>query len=574
MLFRDNPFLCSRKSTIFAGMKQIILFAILLLQAIGICAQEHIYIQTDKPYYAPGDTVWLRAHLMDAATNTPVSRSRFVYIELHNQQADTLIERMMIRSDEDGVFANALLLPKEIPGGVYTLVGYTQWMRNFGTDSFCYQPLTVVGGQRARGHRIPEEVLTKLSADVSISGRAAANKAPMTLDIDVRDKEGHPLSGIYAVSVTDYDVVKPDSLFGDIRQSLLRQQLSIKPDTIHSITFPYQEEQFITGLVKGSLGQRIKNPHLLVVNNRTGQQWEFELGDSMRFAVAVDNPEGTVFTLEGTRRSGRTAFVELRIDPQIFPKVTLPHYQLTQETADLSAFVAQSQTQQMYTKAGYIELPEVVKAGKKPKAQRENVMGLEALRGIPAGDPRLERAPTVAAQLAMLGLYATWADGVGVIPFTKVYVDNIVEEDHDYVLNLPPTDIKSIELFPHDNAINSMFGVRPTANGHIPGVLFIFLKDGSEIVKSKAKDRLSMATVRQLGYRRPVEFYSPQHVDKSLDYLPDHRTTLYWNPKVKTDSTGKASVLFYASDVSKRYLVTIEGISDNGIIVHQQQVIK
>ena len=57
---------------------------------------------------------------------------------------------MIIRSDEDGVFANALLLPKEILGGIYTLVGYTQWMRNFGADGFCYQPLTVVGGQRAR----------------------------------------------------------------------------------------------------------------------------------------------------------------------------------------------------------------------------------------------------------------------------------------------------------------------------------------------------------------------------------------------------------------------------------------
>ena len=75
---------------ILAGMKRIILFANLLLQAIGIYAQERIYVQTDKAYYAPADTVWFRAHLMDAVTNSPVSRSRFVYIELHDQQADTL----------------------------------------------------------------------------------------------------------------------------------------------------------------------------------------------------------------------------------------------------------------------------------------------------------------------------------------------------------------------------------------------------------------------------------------------------------------------------------------------------
>ncbi|MBQ7420492.1 MAG: hypothetical protein IJV17_07150 [Prevotella sp.] len=535
--------------------------------------QEHIYLQTDKPYYAAGDTVWFRAHLLDAASNVPVKHSRFVYVELHDQQADTLMQRLMIRSDEDGVFANALLLPKDLQGGIYTLVAYTQWMRNFGAERFCYQPLTIVGGQRVRGHRLPEKILSQYDAEVSISGRAVTERAPVTLDIDVRDPNGQPLHGIYALSVTDYDVVKPDSLFGDIRQNLLRQQLSHHADTLHSITFPIQTEQLITGCVKGSLGQRIKNPHLLVVNSRTGQRWEFELGDSSRFAVAVDNPNGTTFQLEGTRRSGKTAFVELQIDSLTFPKVKLPHYQLTSSTTDINAFVTQSQMQQMYTRAGYIELPEVEKVGKKPKAQRENVMGIEALRGIPAGDPRLERAPTVAAQLAMLGLYATFVDGVGIIPFTKVYVDNIVEEDHDYVLNLPATDIKSIELFPKENAINGMFGVRPTPDGHVPGVLFIFLKDGSEIVHSRVARPLSFVSVRQLGYEQPVEFYSPQYTNQEST-RPDHRTTLYWNPKVMTDADGHAKVRFYASDISKRYLVTLEGVSDDGTVIRKQTVIE
>ena len=155
--------------------------------------QERIYLQTDKPYYAAGDTVWLRVHLLDAATNEPVSRSRFVYVELHDQQADTLMQRMMIRGDEDGVFANALLLPKEIKGGVYTLVAYTQWMRNFPVEQFCYQPLTIVGGQRARGHRIPTELMAQHDAKVSIRGNAATDRAPMTLDIDVYDKDGNPV---------------------------------------------------------------------------------------------------------------------------------------------------------------------------------------------------------------------------------------------------------------------------------------------------------------------------------------------------------------------------------------------
>ena len=43
---------------------------------------------------------------------------------------------------------------------------------------------------------------------------------------------------------------------------------------------------------------------------------------------------------------------------------------------------------------------------------------------------------------------------------------------------------------------------------------------------------------------------------------------------MKTDANGHATVTFYTSDVSKRYLVTLEGISDDGMIVREQVVIK
>ena len=553
---------------------------VLLLFSLGVSyAQERICIQTDKPYYVPGDTVWLRAHLMEADTNIPFSRSRFVYVELYDQQSDTLMQRLMIRGDKDGVFANRILLPKSLKGGVYTLVAYTQWMRNFPAEQFCYQPLTVVGGQRARGHRIANKVLAHMDAKVTVRGNAATDRNPIKLDFDIHDKEGQPLQGIYALSVTDYDVVKPDSLFGDIRQNLLRQHLSYQPDTLHKIIYPYQEMQFITGRIKGTWKKRLKNPHLLVVNAKTGEQWEFELGDSTHFSLGVDNPEGTTFLLQGTRNSGKTAFVELQIDSLTFPKVALPHYALT-ESPDLSTFRTQAQTQQMYSRAGYIELPEVTKIGKKQKPLRRNFMNMEAPRGFQEGDPRIERAVTMQQLLINLGMrvaytnngepYITTPDNAGVLP----YVDNFREEDHSFVLNLLPTDVKSIEYFTPNNAINGLFAARPANHGKVPGVLFIFLKDGSEIASSRAKDSPSFVSVRQLGYRPAVEFYSPQYKSTKSDVRTDHRTTLYWNPKVETDEKGHASVKFYASDVSKRYLVTLEGVSNDGTIVHHQQIIE
>ena len=107
--------------------------------------QEQIYVHTDRPYYVPGDTVWFRAHLVDAVTHTPISRSRYVYVELLDNATDTLVQRVMVKCDSNGVFANAITLPRQLRSGSYTLAAYTQWMRNFPAEQFYYKQLWVVG---------------------------------------------------------------------------------------------------------------------------------------------------------------------------------------------------------------------------------------------------------------------------------------------------------------------------------------------------------------------------------------------------------------------------------------------
>ena len=113
--------------------------------------QEVIYIHNDRPYYVPGDTVWFRAHLVDAVTHTPISRSKYVYVELLDNAADTLVQRIIVRCDSDGVFANALTLPPPLHDGTYTLAAYTQWMRNFPAERFCYHSLRVVASSPRPG---------------------------------------------------------------------------------------------------------------------------------------------------------------------------------------------------------------------------------------------------------------------------------------------------------------------------------------------------------------------------------------------------------------------------------------
>ena len=95
----------------------------------------------------------------------------------------------------------------------------------------------------------------------------------------------------------------------------------------------------------------------------------------------------------------------------------------------------------------------------------------------------------MAQLLTSLGIRVNYYDGEPNINTPDnagldIYVDHInMNDDHDYVLNLVPANVRAIEYFTPNNATNSIFGVRPQSfTGKVPGVLFIFLNDGSEVV--------------------------------------------------------------------------------------------
>lgn len=629
--------------------------------------KEKAFIQTDKPYYLSGDTIWYRVHLVDLMTGIPVCRSKYVYIELLGNDTDELVERQMVKCDSDGVFDNAIFLSKNIPDGIYTLVAYTQWMRNFGEENFCYKTLQIVGDThtaiKKRSMKMPgrpvaeknnregqdlkawtterdgkiliqppaiegKDVVAMLvasgeifeleqnddkiysidthklnsnlvhlalidrkslsvideyrleiedrdKAEVTIKGKARKERESMTLDIDVKDASGQPLSGLFSLSVTDYDVVKPDSseavLIDSFRHTTYDTPLAdILRGQYPKIDYGFQTRQLITGSVHGTIGNRVKHPRLIVVNTTKGLRHEFELGDSSRFMLEVDCPENTTFVLEATRKSGSTGLVQLDIDPQNFPKLKMPA--LCEACTEIKLpenFVSQSRRQHTFNSSGYIELPEIVKTGKKRIHKYNNWGGVEASYVFGEDDPRLGRATTMRELFGLLGIR-----NVG-----KIFVDNIpVGDDEDdqadfYYIN--PTDIKSIEYFSKNNPINNLFGVNPTRNGVVPSVVFVFIKDGSEVMRKGSRYRPSMAVVRQLGYRNPIKFFSPKYeeTDKESFSLPDFRTTLYWNPKVEINETGHTKLEFCASDISKSYLVTLEGISNSGVVVYKQVII-
>jgi hypothetical protein len=580
-----------------------------------------------------------------------------------------------MKCDNDGVFANALLLPKTIRGGSYTLAAYTQWMRNFPAERFFYKQLVVVGnssltdsqsepdglavrtlrthsplltdstlelGQRkgqlliqlnktidkplacvlygsgnlivadytpGKVLRIDSQTLRPGSlsvamvnretgaiiaegqtniegkdAQVTISGKAQSNNNPMELNIDVADADGTPLYGNFSFSVTDYDVVQPDTLQPAIDKSLSQQPADYSLANMLSGRFPeidygFQTSQTISGSIRGTIFKKVKHPKLMLFRPDTGFRTTFELGDSSRFTInGLDFPDGTTYVLEGMRRTGSTSLVQLNIDSISYPQLHVPQWSI-QKLDIPEGFNKQAKEQVMYGSIDReIELPEVVKE-KKRQHKPTNLMGVPPFRAFYDDDPMLNNFHSMEILLSTLGI-PVYRDAEGELQVRArsgsvsanyhgptIYIDEFrcnVEE----LLMLQPSTIESIEWFDHVGAAHmTIYGWNVSTSG----LLLVRQKPG---LHGRIFRPLSMATVQPQGWKPSIEFYSPQYTDPTAKARPDHRTTLYWNPKVETDDNGHATVRFYASDVSKRYLVTLEGVSNDGIIVQKTVIIE
>jgi len=98
--------------------------------------------------------------------------------------------------------------------------------------------------------------------------------------------------------------------------------------------------------------------------------------------------------------------------------------------------------------------------------------------------------------------------------------------------------------------------------GSVWGVIMITTRRGDT---EKQVERSKGLKISPLGWQKPTRFYSPVYDAEELynNPKPDYRTTLYWNPSIKTDKNGIATFEFFTSDYNNPFVIRIEGKTDD-----------
>jgi hypothetical protein len=135
-----------------------------------------------------------------------------------------------------------------------------------------------------------------------------------------------------------------------------------------------------------------------------------------------------------------------------------------------------------------------------------------------------------------------------------LFVDGVMVKDPSVIAALDPEIVEKIEVKKEKYFVGD------------------YLFYGIVNVITKAGD-FSSVTLPDYAIRQPYRAIDPVSTFVSPDYssaeakksrIPDFRNTLYWNPTVKPDKTGKARVEFWSSDVVSDFEIIVQGISSEG----------
>jgi len=150
--------------------------------------------------------------------------------------------------------------------------------------------------------------------------------------------------------------------------------------------------------------------------------------------------------------------------------------------------------------------------------------------------------------------------------YARVFIEGMITEDAGILDRINIYEVASVEVYKGvDAAIFGMLGGT--------GVVNIIYKKDTNAIDRPTYNKL---TTMLPGFQRPVEFYAPKYEtpEQKSSFLPDLRTTIYWQPDLFTDEDGTARFEFYSADTPTTYDIVFEGLTTDGLPVRKVESIR
>lgn len=430
----------------------------------------------------------------------------------------------------------------------------------------------------------------------------------VSLQIAAKDSEGNPVEGTFSVSITDRKSIQPDSLADNILSNLLLTSdlkgyvedpafyfLNQDARTLRSIDYlmmthgwrrhkmenvlrtpslnftNYIEKgQTISGRIMGFFGANVKKGPICVLAPKYNIIATTETDEKGQFIVNTSFRDSTTFLVQARTKKG-FAGVDILMDPPQYPVATNKAPYFNGATTFMEDYLMNTRDQ-YYMEGGMrvYNLKEVTVTAKRERPSSKSIY-TGGINTYTVEEDRLQGYGQTAFDAASRLPSVTITNGSEIHIRNNsepaiIVIDDIVYEDaSDILKDIQVSDMSSISLLRGADAV--ILG--PRASG---GAVVITLKDPRNL---PARPAQGIITYTPLGYSESVEFYHPTYdtPEKKNAQRSDFRSTVYWNPELRLDAEGKATIEYYTPDSTAPEDIIIEGVDKNGKVCRILQTI-
>ena len=430
----------------------------------------------------------------------------------------------------------------------------------------------------------------------------------VSLQIAAKDNEGNPVEGTFSVSITDRKSIQPDSLADNILSKLLLTSdlkayvedpafyfLNQDARTLRSIDYlmmthgwrrhkmenvlrtpslnftNYIEKgQTISGRIMGFFGANVKKGPICVLAPKYNIIATTETDEKGQFIVNTSFRDSTTFLVQARTKKG-FAGVDILMDPPQYPVATHKAPYFNGATTFMEDYLMNTRDQ-YYMEGGMrvYNLKEVTVTAKRERPSSKSIY-TGGINTYTVEEDRLQGYGQTAFDAASRLPSVTITNGSEIHIRNNsepaiIVIDDIVYEDaSDILKDIQVSDMSSISLLRGADAV--ILG--PRASG---GAVVITLKDPRNL---PARPAQGIITYTPLGYSESVEFYHPTYdtPEKKNAQRSDFRSTVYWNPELRLDAEGKATIEYYTPDSTAPEDIIIEGVDKNGKVCRILQTI-
>lgn len=143
--------------------------------------EDRVYLQLDKPFYQPGDDIWLAAYVRDGLSLKPSDKSDIVHVELISPKGT--VEKKINLIAKNGKAAGDFALDKEALGGLYKIRAYTNWMKNEGNENYFEKEI-----------QVQDVVLPNLKMKLDFEKKAFGAGDEVIAKLELNTNENKPLA--------------------------------------------------------------------------------------------------------------------------------------------------------------------------------------------------------------------------------------------------------------------------------------------------------------------------------------------------------------------------------------------